>query len=311
METIPPVGPHHPLIGSGHSAKLGTMSARKKIKKSMARTDQAVPFDDEVRPAQKETLRRKVYEKELARLQLELVKAQSWIKHTGSRIVVIFEGRDGAGKGGTIKRVQERLNPRGCRVVALPTPTEREKTQWYFQRYVQHLPAAGEIVLFDRSWYNRAGVEKVLGFCTEEEHREFLRSCPEFERMLIRSGIRIVKYWFMVSFNEQRERFEDRINEREKRWKLSPIDLEARRRWHDYSRARDEMFAVTDIEEAPWYIVRSDEKRRARLNCISHLLSLGFYEDVPPKRVELPERDESNSYTGSSIGEQTFVPEIY
>lgn len=277
----------------------------------MARTDQAVPFDDEVRPAQKETLRRKVYEKELARLQLELVKAQSWIKHTGSRIVVIFEGRDGAGKGGTIKRVQERLNPRGCRVVALPTPTEREKTQWYFQRYVQHLPAAGEIVLFDRSWYNRAGVEKVLGFCTEEEHREFLRSCPEFERMLIRSGIRIVKYWFMVSFNEQRERFEDRINEREKRWKLSPIDLEARRRWHDYSRARDEMFAVTDIEEAPWYIVRSDEKRRARLNCISHLLSLGFYEDVPPKRVELPERDESNSYTGSSIGEQTFVPEIY
>ncbi|MFG1490343.1 polyphosphate kinase 2, partial [Oceanospirillum sp. HFRX-1_2] len=217
---------------------------------------------------------KKFYEKELERLQVELVKLQEWVKHTGMKVVVIFEGRDAAGKGGSIKRITEALNPRVCRVAALPAPTEREKTQWYFQRYVKHLPSAGEIVLFDRSWYNRAGVERVMGFCSDEEYQEFLRSCPEFERMLVRSGITLIKYWFSVSDEEQERRFKDRINRPHKRWKLSPMDLQSRTRWVEYSKAKDAMFVHTDIPEAPWYVVDGEVKKRARLNVISHLLSL-------------------------------------
>ncbi len=214
------------------------------------------------------------YGKELRRLQVELVKFQEWTRHQGLQVVVIFEGRDGAGKGGTIKRITEPLNPRICRVVALPAPTEREKAQWYFQRYAAHLPAAGEIALFDRSWYNRAGVERVMGFCTEAEYLEFLRSCPEFERMLVRSGTILVKYWFSVSDEEQERRFHDRLKDPTKRWKLSPMDLESRSRWVEYSRAKDEMFAHTDIKQAPWYVVNADDKKCARLNVIRHLLSV-------------------------------------
>jgi polyphosphate kinase 2 len=224
---------------------------------------------------------------------------------------VIFEGRDAAGKGGTIKRITETLNPRVCRVVALGTPTEREKTQWYFQRYVPHLPAAGEMVLFDRSWYNRAGVEHVMGFCTEEEYREFLRSCPEFERMLVRSGITVIKYWFSVSNEEQERRFQSRIDDRTKRWKLSPMDLQSRARWVEYSKAKDDMFASTDIKQAPWYVVNSDDKRRARLNCISHLLSLVPYKDLTPEPIRLPPRQRNKGYVRPPMGDQTFVPERY
>ena len=254
---------------------------------------------------------KKVYEEELARLHVELVKLQEWIKARGLKVVVIFEGRDAAGKGGTIKRITETLNPRVCRVVALGTPTEREKTQWYFQRYVPHLPAAGEMVLFDRSWYNRAGVERVMGFCTEEEYREFLRSCPEYERMLVRSGIILVKYWFSVSDEEQERRFQARIDDRTKRWKLSPMDLQSRSRWVEYSKAKDDMFAYTDIKQAPWYVVTSDDKRRARLNCISHLLSLIPYEDLTPEPIELPSRQKNKGYVRPPLGDQTFVPEKY
>ena len=253
----------------------------------------------------------KVYEKELFKLQLELVKLQEWIKHKGLKVVVIFEGRDAAGKGGVIKRINQHLNPRICRVVALPAPTEREKTQWYFQRYVPHLPAAGEMVLFDRSWYNRAGVEKVMGFCTPEEHQEFLRSCPEFERMLVRSGIIMIKYWFSVSDEEQERRFQSRLEEPHKRWKLSPMDLESRSRWIEYSKAKDEMFAHTDIKQAPWYVVHSDIKKHARLNCIAHLLSMIPYEDLTPEPIELPHRKDSTAYVRPPITDQTFVPDIY
>ncbi|MCY4468298.1 MAG: polyphosphate kinase 2, partial [Thiotrichales bacterium] len=224
----------------------------------------------------------KRYEAELFRLQVELVKMLEWIKHEGLKVVVIFEGRDAAGKGGVIKRITQHLSPRICRVVALPAPTEREQTQWYFQRYVPHLPAAGEMVLLDRSWYNRAGVARVMGFCTDDEHREFLRTCPEFERMLVRSGIKLIKYWFSVSDEEQEKRFQSRLEQSHKRWKLSPMDLESRRRWATYSKAKDEMFAHTDIKQAPWYVVPSDSKRRARLNCITHLLSLFPYDENPP-----------------------------
>jgi polyphosphate kinase len=250
------------------------------------------------------------YEKELGRLQIELVKLQEWIRHKGLRVVVLFEGRDAAGKGGTIKRITESLNPRICRVVALGTPTEREKTQWYFQRYVAHLPAAGEMVLFDRSWYNRAGVEHVMGFCTHTEYLEFLHSCPEFERMLVRSGIVLVKYWFSVSDEEQERRFQERIHNVTKRWKLSPMDLESRRRWVEYSRAKDEMFAHTDIKQAPWYVVNADSKKRARLNVIRHLLSLIQYEDLTPKPPKLPPVDRAK-YIRPPIHEQNFIPEIY
>jgi polyphosphate kinase 2 len=256
-------------------------------------------------------LKKKVYEKELKRLHVELIKFQEWVRHQGLKIIVVFEGRDAAGKGGVIKRIMDCVNPRHCRVAALPAPTEREKTQWYFQRYVSHLPAAGEIVLFDRSWYNRAGVERVMGFCTDEEYREFLRSCPEFERMLIRAGIVLIKYWFSVSDEEQEARFQARIKDPRKRWKLSPMDLESRRRWSDYSRAKDEMFAHTDIKQAPWYVVDADDKERARLNCMSHLLSLIPYKDLTPEPIELPPRQEAGGYVRPPITDQTFVPNLY
>jgi polyphosphate kinase len=250
------------------------------------------------------------YCKELRKLQIELVKLQEWIKHEGLRVVVLFEGRDAAGKGGAIKRITECLNPRSCRVVALGTPTEREKTQWYFQRYVAHLPAAGEMVLFDRSWYNRAGVERVMGFCTDEQYHEFMQSCPEFERMLIRSGIRLIKYWFSVSDEEQEHRFQDRMNNPTKRWKLSPMDLESRKHWADYSRAKDEMFAVTDTKLAPWYVVNAENKEAARLNVIRHLLSSFAYRDLTPKPMPLPPIGKSN-YVRPPIQEQNFIPEVY
>ena len=253
----------------------------------------------------------KTYEKELDRLQIELVQLQEWVKKKGLKVVVIFEGRDAAGKGGVIKRITQCLSPRVCRVVALAAPTEREKTQYYFQRYVAHLPAAGEMVLFDRSWYNRAGVERVMGFCTQEEVQEFFHSCPEFERMLIRSGIILIKYWFSVSDEEQEQRFQARIHNPTKRWKLSPMDLESRRRWVDYSRAKDDMFAHTDIKQAPWYVVDADNKKRARLNCIRHLLETVPHKDLTPKPIKLPSRDRKDAYIRPPFSDQTFVPEIY
>lgn len=258
-----------------------------------------------------ETLSKKQYEKELRRLQIELVKLQEWVKFNGLKVVVIFEGRDAAGKGGVIKRITQCLNPRNTRVVALGVPTEREKTQWYFQRYVPHLPAAGEIVLFDRSWYNRAGVERVMGFCTDEEYWEFMRACPEFERMLVRSGIILIKYWFSVSDSEQEKRFLARIDDRTKRWKLSPMDVEARSRWVDYSKAKDVMMKYTDIKQAPWYVVNADVKTKARLNCIAHLLKQIPYEDLTPDRIELPPRQSDEGYVRPPYEDQTFVPEVY
>ncbi len=259
----------------------------------------------------KKKLDNKTYLKELRRLQIELVKMHEWVKVNGKRVVVIFEGRDAAGKGGTIKRITETLNPRVARVVALGIPTEKEKTQWYFQRYVTHLPAAGEIVLFDRSWYNRAGVERVMGFCSEEEYREFLRSVPEFERMLIRSGIILIKYWFSVSDEEQERRFQARIDDPTRRWKISPMDLESRLRWVEYSIAKDEMFKYTDTKQSPWYVVNADDKPRARLNCIAHLLSMIPYEDLTPEKLELPPRQKDIGYVRPPISDQTFVPETY
>jgi polyphosphate kinase 2 len=250
------------------------------------------------------------YKKELRRLHIELVKLQEWVRHKGLRVVVLFEGRDAAGKGGAIKRITECLNPRICRVVALGTPTEREKTQWYFQRYVAHLPASGEMVLFDRSWYNRAGVERVMGFCSDSEYGEFLHSCPEFERMLVRSGIILVKYWFSVSDEEQERRFQERRHDITKRWKLSAMDLESRRRWVEYSRAKDEMFACTDIKQAPWYVVNAENKKRARLNVIRHLLSLIPYKDLTPKPSQLPPIVKAK-YIRTPMQDQTFVPETY
>ena len=256
-------------------------------------------------------LDKKFYEKELVKLQIELVKLHYWVKNKGLKVVVIFEGRDAAGKGGVIKRITECLSPRICRVIALGTPTERDKTQWYFQRYVPNLPAGGEMVLFDRSWYNRAGVERVMGFCTAEEYQEFLRSCPEFERMLIRSGVILIKYWFSVSDDEQEKRFQDRIDDPTKRWKLSPMDLASREKWVEYSEAKDEMFKYTDIKQAPWYVVEADDKKRARLNCIHHLLSLIPYEDLTPEPIKLPPRKDRKAYVRPPISDQTFVPEVY
>jgi polyphosphate kinase 2 len=257
-------------------------------------------------------VKRQYYEEELAKLQIELAKLQSWIKQEGLKVVVIFEGRDAAGKGGVIKRIAERLNPRICRIVALGTPTERQKTQWYFQRYVGELPGAGEMVLFDRSWYNRAGVERVMGFCTEEEYLEFLRSCPEFERMLVRSGIILLKYWFSVSRGEQERRFQDRMQDPKKRWKLSDMDLESRLKWEDYSKAKDDMFAYTDHKQAPWWVVPADDKRRARLNCISHILSQIPYEDMTRPEMELPPRpEERRTYVRPPMADQTFVDQRY
>jgi polyphosphate kinase 2 len=258
---------------------------------------------------QAETLPRKVYEKELLRLQTELVKLQEWVRTEGARLVVIFEGRDAAGKGSTIKRVTEHLNPRVARIAALPKPTERERTQWYFQRYVEHLPAAGEIVLFDRSWYNRAGVERVMGFCTREEYQLFLRQCPIFERMLVEDRILLRKYWFSVSDEVQEERFRRRLDDPVRRWKLSPMDLESITRWEAYSRAKDEMLVHTDISEAPWYVVESDDKRRARLNMIAHLLGSVPYHDVLPPVLELPRRPVSTGYQRPPRDLQTYVPD--
>ena len=251
------------------------------------------------------------YEKELYNLQLELVKLQGWIRHKELKVVVIFEGRDAAGKGGVIKRITERLNPRIARVVALATPTERETTQWYFQRYVSHLPAAGEMVLFDRSWYNRAGVERVMGFCSEGQVEEFFRTCPEFERMLIRSGITLVKYWFSVSDEEQERRFQNRIYDRTRRWKLSPMDLASRSKWIEYSKAKDAMFRYTDTKQSPWYVVNADDKKTARLNCIRHLLEQIPYEDLTPEPIQLPPRQEDEGYVRPPFEDQTFVPDYY
>ena len=256
-------------------------------------------------------IKNKVYEAELHRLHIELVKLQNWVKAEGLRVAAIFEGRDAAGKGGTIKRFTEPLNPRNARVVALAVPTEREASQWYFQRYVAHLPAAGEIVFFDRSWYNRAGVERVMGFCTEEQYQEFLRSCPEFERMLIRSGIILIKYWFSISDDEQERRFQARLEDPTRRWKLSPMDLYARTRWVEYSKAKDEMFKYTDTKQSPWWVVNANNKKIARLNTISHFLSMIPYEDLTPEPIELPPRQPDQGYVRPPITDQTFVPEIF
>jgi polyphosphate kinase 2 len=262
-------------------------------------------------PAEPRRLTRKEYDRELRSLQVELVQLEEWIRHEGLRVVVIFEGRDTAGKGGMIKRITTLLNPRVVRVVALPAPTERERTQWYFQRYMAYLPAAGEMVLFDRSWYNRAGVERVMGFCTQAEYEEFMRSCPSLERMLINSGIVLVKYWLSVSDEEQERRFLARINDSSKRWKLSPMDLQSRARWVDYSEAKDQMFAYTDIKEAPWYVIETDNKRSAHLNLISHLLSLIPYRSVPEEHVELPPRQERSYLRPPKNLQGTAVPVRY
>ena len=264
------------------------------------------------RPAiPRKKLKRKTFEKELEKLQRELVLMQEYIKSEGVKAVVIFEGRDAAGKGGVIKRIAERTNPRIVRVVALARPTEREKTEWYFQRYTAHLPAGGEMVLFDRSWYNRAGVERVMGFCSDREYEEFMRSCPDFERMLVRSGVKLIKYWFSVSDEEQERRFQARDNDPMRRWKLSPMDLKSREKWVEYSRAKDEMFRYTDIKHAPWYVVNADDKKRARLNCIAHLLSMIPYVDLTPPPLELPPRQPDPGYVRPPLADQTFVPEIY
>jgi len=278
-------------------------------RKDKKRAHQAVEVAE--RPESNEKLKRKEYEAKLDELQMELVKMQYWIKATGKKVAVIFEGRDAAGKGGAIKSIVEPLNPRGCRIVALGKPSDTEKTQWYYQRYVAHLPAAGEIVLFDRSWYNRAGVEHVMGFCTKAEYTEFLRSCPEFERMLINSGIILLKYWFSVSDDEQERRFHDRAGNPARRWKLSEMDIQGREKWIEFSKAKDEMFRHTDTKHSPWYTVEADDKRRARLNCIAHLLSLIPYEDATPPLLKLPQRKRPDeSYVRPPIEEQNIVPDV-
>lgn len=257
------------------------------------------------------TAKRRHYFRELLRLQGELVKLQDWVAHTGYRMIILFEGRDAAGKGGVIKRITQRLNPRVVRTVALPAPSDREKTQWYFQRYVPHFPAAGEIVLFDRSWYNRAGVEKVMGFCSDEEYKEFFRSTPEFERMLVRSGIKIVKYWFSINDDEQHIRFLSRINDPLKQWKLSPMDLQSRVRWEDYTHAKEKMLNKTNISEAPWWVVPGNDKKAARLNCIRHLLSQVPYEDIIHEEVILPERRHNPDYVRHPVPEEMIIPDYY
>ncbi len=260
---------------------------------------------------EKGRLKKDIYENELFRLQQELLKLQYWIKEKGLKVCVIFEGRDAAGKGGVIKRITEMLNPRTVRVVALQKPTEKEKSEWYFQRYVKQLPTAGEMVLFDRSWYNRAGVEKVMGFCTEEEYQEFLKSCPIFEEMIMRSGVILIKYWFSISDKEQKKRFIARNEDPMKRWKLSPMDVQARVKWADYSKAKDNMFRYTDTEKSPWYVVNADIKRHARLNCISHLLSQIEYEDLTPDPIEFPKITKAPEYKRPPIEDQNWVPSIY
>jgi len=254
---------------------------------------------------------RRRYFRELFRLQAELVKLQDWVVGTGHKLVIVFEGRDAAGKGGIIKRITQRLNPRVCRVAALPAPNDRERTQWYFQRYVAHLPAAGEIVLFDRSWYNRAGVERVMGFCTDEQYEEFFRSAPEFERMLVRSGIQLLKYWFSISDEEQQSRFLGRIHDPLKQWKLSPMDLESRRRWEEYTAAKEIMLERTHIPEAPWWVVPADHKKNARLNCIHHLLSQIPYQETEHPLITLPERERHEDYARRPVPNEICVPQVY
>lgn len=266
---------------------------------------------DGCKMTEQEKLDRRTYFQELVRLQRELIKLQDWVVARGERIVVIFEGRDSAGKGGAIKRITQRLNPRVCRVAALPAPTEREQSQWYFQRYVAHLPAAGEIVLFDRSWYNRGGVERVMGFCTDAQYEEFFQSVPDFERMLVRSGIRLVKYWFSITDDEQHSRFMSRIHDPLKQWKLSPMDLQSRRRWEDYTKAKETMFERTHIPEAPWWVVEGNIKKRARLNCIAHLLEQIPYKEVPRDEIELPERKRDDEYYREPIPDDMYVPPRY
>jgi polyphosphate kinase 2 len=278
--------------------------------------DQANGIDNvlkhvESRKKDHRTIKDEVYMEELHKLELELVKLQEWVVYKKLKVVVLFEGRDAAGKGGVIKRIAGPVNPRVCKIVALPVPTDKEKTQWYFQRYVAHLPSAGEIVLFDRSWYNRAGVEHVMGFCTEEEYNEFFISCPEFEQSLMRSGIILIKYWFSVSDEEQEERFQARLNDPSKRWKFSPMDIIAREKWVEYSKAKDEMFRHTDTKQSPWYVVKADNKKLARLNCISHLLSLIPYEELPYEPIVLPPRKEHPTYERPPISSQNFVPDRY
>ena len=292
--------------------KKGKQKKGKKQKRDRAGGSEQKGIRSTAAKESRPKLPKQVYEKELTRLQVELVKMQYWVKQTDTRIVILFEGRDAAGKGGTIKRLTEPLNPRGCRIVALGTPSDREKTQWYFQRYVANLPAAGEIVCFDRSWYNRAGVEHVMGFCTDEQYHEFMETCPQFERMLVRSGIILLKYWFSVSDEEQERRFQSRTTDPARRWKLSPMDLESRDRWVDYSRAKDTMFAHTNIPEAPWFTVEADDKKRARLNCISHFLSKIPYVDMTPEPLELPPRKSAPlDYVRPPLNEQFFVPQKY
>jgi len=303
-------------MGKGKKRKAKQLAGERRrsqpapLGKRVPETSAASPLGD---PKVKKKKRNKFYARRLRRLHVELVKLQEWIRHEGRKVVVLFEGRDAAGKGGVIKRITQPLNPRVCRVVALGTPTERQKTQWYFQRYVAELPAAGEMTLFDRSWYNRAGVERVMGFCTEAEYLEFLRSCPEFERMLVRSGVTLIKYWFSVSDKEQERRFKSRLDDPTKRWKLSPMDLESRSRWQDYSRAKDDMLVHTDIPQARWYVVNSDNKKRAHLNCIAHLLSLLPYREVSPDKMKLPRRkaEKREGYARPPLDLQNFVPEVY
>ena len=304
------VGPASPLVAAGAAVE------------PIAQRDLAAPRHDRAAIGRlfetgeypyKARVRNEDYERHKAELQIELLKAQEWIKTTGQKVVMLFEGRDAAGKGDTIRRFMEHLNPRAARVVALEKPSDKERSQWYFQRYINYLPAAGEIVMFDRCWYNRAGVERVMGFCTPNDYLEFMRQTPELERMLVRSGIMLFKYWFSVSDQEQERRFRSRIEDPTKRWKLSPMDVESRNRWQDYSRAKDDMLVHTDIDQARWYVVNSDNKKRAHLNCIAHLLSLLPYKDVTPKKIKLPERKAElrKGYERPPLDSQNFVPQIY
>jgi polyphosphate kinase len=287
------------------------MAQKKEKNKEKEKVEKKSPLYRDIVHAKKVKINRKEYEDLLLKQEIELVKLQEYVKANKLKVVVIFEGRDAAGKGGVIKTISGCLNPRICRIVALGIPTEKEKSQWYFQRYVSELPAGGEIVLFDRSWYNRAVVEMVMGYCTESEYEEFLRSCPEFEKMLIRSGIILIKYWFSVSDKEQESRFQDRITDPTKRWKISPVDIKSRDKWVEYSMAKDKMFSFTDTKQSQWYVVHADDKKRARLNCIDHLLSLIPYEDLTPKPFKLPPLKHDVAYVRPPVTDQTFVPEKY
>ncbi len=293
------------------SKKASAVKKNTKGKKARVKVFEKKDLYRDIEAEKRDKIGSAEYLKKLRELEIELVKLQEWVKANKLKVVVVFEGRDAAGKGGVIKTIAGCLNPRICRIVALGIPTEKEKTQWYFQRYVSELPSGGEIVLFDRSWYNRAGVEKVMGFCTDEEYEEFLRSCPEFERMLIRSGIILIKYWFSISDKEQEKRFQDRINDPTKRWKISQMDVESREKWVEYSIAKDKMFSYTDIRQSPWFVVPADDKRRARLNCIDHLLSLIPYEDLTQKSIKLPPLKHEVAYVRPPITEQNFVPNKY